>query len=57
MNIDKIRNILNMLFMLLALAAVVAYFAVKDNQLLFLYICGAAIVFKIVELFIRFTNR
>lgn len=42
MNPDKIRNVLNILFMVLALAAIIIYFA--------------AFV-KLMEFFIRFTNR
>ena len=30
MNPDKIRNVLNILFMVLALAAIIIYFAAKD---------------------------
>ena len=31
MNPDKIRNVLNILFMVLALAAIIIYFAAKDD--------------------------
>ncbi|MDR0938198.1 MAG: hypothetical protein LBN29_02420 [Mediterranea sp.] len=58
MNPDKIRNILNILFMILAVAAVVAYFTIaKENFKLFFYISCAAIFVKLMEFFIRFTNR
>lgn len=57
MNVDKIRNILNLAFMLLALLAVIFYFTKADDQRFFLYTCGAAIVVKIAECFIRFTKR
>ncbi|MDR0987917.1 MAG: hypothetical protein LBM06_00440 [Prevotellaceae bacterium] len=57
MNSDKVRNVLNILFMLLAVAAVIVYFVAKENHTLFLYVCGAAIFFKMMEFFIRFTNR
>ncbi|MBU3813072.1 MAG: hypothetical protein H9791_00995 [Candidatus Bacteroides intestinipullorum] len=53
MEIDKIRNLLNLFFMLLALLAVVFYFAM-DDQRWFLYTCGTAIVVKMAESFIRF---
>ncbi len=55
MNPDKIRNVLNILFMVLALAAIIIYFAAKDDFKLF--VCGAAIFVKLMEFFIRFTNR
>ncbi|MBP6064613.1 hypothetical protein [Bacteroides sp.] len=56
MNPDKIRNILNVLFMVLALAAIIVYFAVADFKV-FIYLCGGAIFVKLMEFFIRFTNR
>ena len=31
MNPDKIRNVLNILFMILALAAIITYFVAKDD--------------------------
>ena len=57
MNPDKIRNVLNILFMVLALAAIIIYFAAKDDFKLFIYVCGAAIFAKLMKFFIRFTNR
>jgi hypothetical protein len=57
MNIDKIRSVLNLLFMALAVVAVVLYFVYSDDKKPFLYVCGAAIFFKLVEFYIRFTNR
>ena len=41
MNPDKIRNVLNILFMVLALAAIIVYFVAKDDFKLFIYVCGA----------------
>ena len=57
MNPDKIRNVLNILFMILALAAIITYFVAKDDFKVFIYVCGAAIIVKLMEFFIRFTNR
>lgn len=57
MNPDKIRNILNILFMILAMASIIVYFVAKDDFKLFIYVCGTAIFVKIMEFFIRFTNR
>lgn len=54
---DKIRNVLNILFLILALATVIVYFVAKDDFTLFIYVCGAAIFVKLMEFFIRFTNR
>lgn len=56
MNLDKIRNILNILFMILALIAIILYFA-SDDFKLFIYVCGSAVFVKLMEFFIRFTNR
>ena len=56
MDIDKIRNILNLFFMLLALLAVIFYFTMTQDQRFFLYTCGAAIVTKMAESFMRFTK-
>ena len=43
MNPDKIRNVLNILFMILALAAIITYFVVgKEDFKMFIYVCGAA---------------
>ena len=58
MNPDKIRNVLNILFMILALAAIIVYFVVgKEDFKMFIYVCGVAIFVKLMEFFIRFTNR
>ena len=43
MNPDKIRNVLNILFMILAVAAIITYFVVgKEDFKMFIYVCGAA---------------
>ena len=57
MNPDKIRNVLNILFMILAVAAIITYFVAKDDFKMFIYVCSAAIFVKLMEFFIRFTNR
>ena len=53
MNIALIRNILNILFMALALAAVITYFMASDFKV-FIYVCAAAIFLKLMEFFMRF---
>ena len=57
MSPDKLRHVLNVLFMILALAAFITYFVGKDDLKLFLYVCGAAIFVKMIEFFIRSNNR
>ena len=56
MDPQKIRNILNILFMIGTLIAIIVYFAVDDKKT-FIYVCAAAIFVKIMEFFMRFTNR
>jgi hypothetical protein len=56
MNLTKIRNILNIAFMLLAVAAVIVFFACKDIMV-FAYVCGTAILMKMAESIIRFTDN
>ena len=57
MNPDKIGNVLNILFLILALASIIVYIVARDDFKLFIYVCGAAIFVKLMEFFIRFTNR
>ena len=57
MNPDKIRNVLNILFLILALASIIVYIVARDDFKLFIYVCGAAIFVKLMEFFIRFTKR
>ena len=45
MNTNLIRNILNIIFMVLALAAVLTYFFVSDFKV-FIYVCAAAILYQ-----------
>ncbi|EJX08737.1 hypothetical protein EVA_03173 [gut metagenome] len=52
MNIDQIRNVLNILFMILAVVSIVCYFTASFT--VFIYACGAAIFLKLVEFFLRF---
>lgn len=54
MNIKKIRNILNILFIIGAISAVIGYFVADYST--FIYIAAAAIFFKVLEFIIRFTN-
>jgi hypothetical protein len=56
MNLDKLRNILNFAFMILAAVSIIVYFAC-NNLSLFIYLCGTAIVIKMIESVIRFTDK
>jgi len=53
-NREEVRNILNTVFMLLALIGVVVYFAFPAHHIIGLVIIGIAMVIKIAEFFIRF---
>lgn len=53
-NREEVRNILNTVFMLLALIGVVVYFAFPAHHIIGLVIIAIALVIKIVEFFFRF---
>lgn len=55
MNTDKIRSLLNLLFMIGAVASIILYFAVDDKKIFF-YVCLASLFVKVMEFFIRFTR-
>ena len=52
---SKADEILTLVFMLLAIAAVVCYFAVSDKAV-FLYCGGAAIVLRLVQYVLRYIH-
>ncbi|MBN2660742.1 MAG: hypothetical protein JXR54_05685 [Tannerellaceae bacterium] len=52
---SKLDKILTIVFMVLAIAAVVCYFAL-DNKVVFLYCGGAAVVVRLTQYFMRFTH-
>ncbi|MCF2736659.1 hypothetical protein [Bacteroides caecigallinarum] len=54
MDNDKIRNILNILFMLGALVSVILYFTLGDDKTVFFYVCGASLFLKMIEFVFRF---
>lgn len=53
MNLDKFRKVLNILFLIGAVASVIIYFTVDDFKL-FIYVCMSAIFLKVLEFIIRF---
>ncbi len=57
MNIDKIRNILNILFMIGAVVSVILYFSIGEDKTLFFYVCGASLFLKMMEYVFRFLIR
>lgn len=56
-NIDKIRNILNILFMIGAVASIIFYFSLGDDKSIFFYVCGASLFLKMMEFVLRFLLR
>lgn len=57
-NIDKIRNVLNILFMIGAVASIILYFSLGDDKSIFFYVCGASFLFlKMMEFVLRFLLR
>ncbi|HJD52654.1 MAG TPA: hypothetical protein IAA93_02855 [Candidatus Avibacteroides avistercoris] len=56
MNVKRIRDVLNVLFMIGAVTSIVTYF-VSDDRLLFFYICTVTLALKFVEFILRFTIR
>lgn len=53
---SKIDMILTLLFMVLAVAAVICYFVFPENRLPFLYCGGAAICFRLAQYLMRFIS-
>ena len=56
MNVKRIRDVLNVLFMIGAVTSIVTYF-VSDDRLLFFSICTVTLALKFVEFILRFTIR
>ena len=53
-NREEVRNILNTVFLLLALIGVVVYFAFPAHHIIGLVVIGLAMIIKVAEFFIRF---
>lgn len=53
MNTSQVRTILNIIFMIGAIAAVITYYTVEDKHI-FIYVSSAAIFVKIIEFILRF---
>ena len=57
MNINRIRTILNILFMIGALAAVILYFSPGVDRVGFFFVCCVALCLKMVQNVLRFLLR
>ncbi|MBQ8360867.1 MAG: hypothetical protein IJX44_02845 [Bacteroidaceae bacterium] len=53
MNTHQIRNILNIVFIIGAIASVITYYTV-DDRLIFIYVSAASIFVKGIEYIVRF---
>lgn len=52
--IDKARKVLNILFLILAAAGVVLYFALPEQHLYGMAVIAVGMLLKVVEFFLRF---
>ncbi len=53
-SVEKVRSILNVIFLLCAVVGLILYFARPDNRLAGMAVIGAGLCFKIIEFFLRF---
>lgn len=53
-SVEKVRSILNVIFLLCAVVGLILYFARPDNRLAGMAVIGAGMGFKIIEFFLRF---
>lgn len=57
MDTDRIRAVLNVLFMIGALISFILYFALGEDKTVFFYVCGASPFLKMMEFVFRFFLR
>ena len=57
MDTDRIRAVLNVLFMIGALISVILYFTLGEDKTVFFYVCGASLFLKRMEFVFRFFLR
>lgn len=57
MDTDRIRAVLNVLFMIGALIPFILYFALGEDKTVFFYVCGASLFLKMMEFVFRFFLR
>ena len=54
MNRKDLRNLLNTLFLVGFVIALILYISMPDNRTSFLVVCGISMVIKIAEYYVRF---
>ena len=57
MDTDRIRAVLNVLFMIGALISFILYFALGEDKTVFFYVCRASLFLKMMEFVFRFFLR
>lgn len=57
MDTDRIRAVLNVLFMIGALISFILYFALGEDKTVFFYVYGASLFLKMMEFVFRFFLR
>jgi hypothetical protein len=57
LNLDKIRLILNILFMIGTLCTIIIYFAIEDNRTVMFVVCSFTIFVKFIEYALRITQN
>lgn len=57
MDTDRIRAVLNVLFMIGTLISFILYFALGEDKTVFFYVCGASLFLKMMEFVFRFFLR
>ena len=53
-NIEKIRTLMNVIFIICAAIGLVIYFAYPEIRLTGMAVIGVGMIFKVVEFFLRF---
>lgn len=56
-SIDKIRTVLNVLFLIGAAISLILYFSGADHRITFFYVCAASLAVKMIEIILRFFLR
>lgn len=54
--IFALRQTLNLLFMIAFVIAVIIFFVNRDSNL-YIYVCGAAVFFKLIEFILRYIKK
>lgn len=53
-DVEKVRALLNIIFIICAVIGIIVYFAYPEQRLLGMGTIGVGMIFKVVEFFLRF---